>query len=212
MNIEIYIEYLKNDWYKLKTLPILTAEQIKDCNNDCIRMYLYCYYNYPEFYNYKKKKLLRYINIHKDNLLLFSAWCGHVSIVKYLILCGFDINYKNVQGNNAYMSAAYDHKSEMMMYLETTNINIYQCNTELKNACDILTCYENVSTKYSRSGMYRHIIDKIKYTGCSKICSICYEYKDQIFITCKNKHIVHLECQAERNKNKCSMCLAKFLI
>ena len=127
MNIEIYIEYLKNDWYKLKTLPILTVEQIKDCNNDCIRMYLYCYYNYPEFYNYKKKKLLRYINENKDNLMLLVSFLGRLADVKYLELYGLSLHHVNAVNMNAYLCACrISNNIELIKYLEKKNINIYQ--------------------------------------------------------------------------------------
>jgi len=209
-----YIKCLKSRWYDLKNFPILTVEQIKDYNNDCVRMYLFCYYNYPEFYNYKKKKLLnRYITRNKDNLILFSAWCGHLNIVKYLIASGLNINHTNNHGFNAYMCAANNHKYEMMIYLETTNINIYQRNHKLENACDIMCeMYGDRSRMIIHLEIYKHIINKTKYIGVSKICSICYECKNDIFITCKNNHIVHLICQADKDRNRCLMCSARYLI
>jgi hypothetical protein len=197
-------------------LPILTVEQIKVLDNDCIRMYLFCYYNYPEFYNYKKKKLLnRYITRNKENLILFSAWCGHLNIVKYLIVSGLNINHKSMSGNNAYMYAFYNSKIEIVKYLETTNINIYQRDIWFRTICGAL-CKHNYSgdrsTMFKQSETYRHVINKIKYSGYSEICSICYECKGDIFITCKNNHIVHLECQIQKDENRCLMCPAKYLI
>ena len=206
--MEKYIRGLQQFWLCLDGLPVLTVEQIKECDNDCMRMYLYCYYNYSEFYKYKKKKLLnRYVNEDKSNLLLFSAWCGHVSIIKYLVLCGFDINYKNLQGYTAYMCATYYHKSEMIMYLETTNINIYQRDCHLKNAYD----HAREEREYC-STTYKYFINKILYSGYSKICLICYNNKNDIFITCKNNHIVHLKCQQQKNKDRCLNCSFKYLI
>jgi hypothetical protein len=208
-----YETSLKVSWNRLNYLPVLTVKQIKLKNNNCVRMYLYCYYNYPEFYNYKKKKLLKYINKHKDNLILFSAWCGHLNIVKYLIASGLNINHTNNHGFNAYMCAANNHKYEMMIYLETTNINIYQRNHKLENACDIMCeMYGDRSRMIIHLEIYKHIINKTKYIGVSKICSICYECKNDIFITCKNNHIVHLICQADKDRNRCLMCSARYLI
>jgi hypothetical protein len=177
-------------------------------------MYLYCYYNYPEFYNYKKKKLLnRYINERKFNLILFAVWCGHLDILKYLISSGLNINYKDIHGNNSYVYAMYRCNIEIMKYLETTNINIYHRNHKLQNACDVFRIiYGYSSTMLSCSEIYKHIINKTKYIGVSKICSICYEYKNDIFITCKNNHIVHLNCQRIKNRNRCLMCSSKYLI
>ena len=203
--MEKYIASLKMDWHKLKILPVLTVEQIKEYNNDCIRMYLYCYYNYPEFYKYKKKKLLnRYVNATKSNLLLFSTWCGNLNILKYLISCGFDINYVNNFGQNAYMCAIFNFKIEIIKYIETTNINIYQRDCYLNNAYDFACEYCPAT--------YKYFMDKILYTGYSKICSICYSNKNDTFITCKNNHIVHLKCQRLKNKYRCLNCSFKYLI
>ena len=105
--MDIYITNLKASWHRLNNMPILTVEQIKDCDNDCVRMYLFCYYDYPEFYNYKKKKLLnRQINDYKQNILLMAVWCGHLNILKYLVSCGLDSNYETLSRQNAYMFAA----------------------------------------------------------------------------------------------------------
>ena len=202
--MEKYITSLKTNLYMLKILPVLTVEQIKNCDNDCIRMYLYCYYNYPEFYKYKKKKLLnRYIR-NKYNLILFSAWCGRLDILKYLISCGLDINYVNNFGQNAYICAIYNCKIEIIKYLETTNINIYQRDRYLNNAC-------GYAFEFSPP-IYDYFTNKFLYSGYSKICSICYSYNNDIFITCKNNHIVHLHCQQHKNKHRCLNCSFKYLI
>jgi hypothetical protein len=202
-----YIKSLKDGHRMLTILPVLSVELIKKIDNDCVRMYLYCYYNYPEFYNYKKKKLSRYINKRKVNLILFATWCGHLNILKYLIISGLDINHRDTHGDNAYIYAASNFQFRMMKYLETTNINIYQRNHELKNAFDIL--FRNCQDSQV---IYRYIINKIKYTGFVKICSICYECQDIPFIICKNNHIVHLDCQAEKDRYRCLMCSSKYLI
>ena len=55
-------------------------------------------------------------------------------------------------------------------------------------------------------------MDKILYHDYSKICSICYENKVDVFITCKNNHIVHLKCQQQKNKDRCLNCSFKYLI
>ena len=68
MSIDInnYINTIQNGWGSLHKLPKLTQEQIKSIDNDNFRMYFYCYYGYPEFKLYKKKKLLkRYIDKEK---------------------------------------------------------------------------------------------------------------------------------------------------
>ena len=198
---------LKNhfDWYQLKNLPVLTVEQIKDCDNDCIRMYLYCYYNYSEFYKYKKKKLLnRYITEDKSNLLLFSAWCGNLNALKYLVSCGLNINYKNIIGHNAYIYACGDNNIEVIKYLETTNINIYQRDRYLNNAC-------GYAFEFSPP-IYDYFTNKFLYSGYSKICSICYSNTIGRFITCSNNHVVHLCCQQHKNTDRCLNCSFKYLI
>ena len=204
--MEKYITSLKTNLYMLKILPVLTVEQIKNCDNDCIRMYLYCYYNYPEFYKYKKKKLNRYIDNYKANLILFSAWCGNVNVLKYLVSRGLNVNYKNSRNCNAYIYACFNGQIEMLKYLETTNINIYQRAVCRRNTYDFSFMYSHSLT------IYNYLMNKILYHGYSKICSICYENKVDVFITCKNNHVVHLKCQQQKNKDICLNCSFKYLI
>jgi ankyrin repeat protein len=335
-----YISALKYKWRALKQYDKLTVDQIKLLDNDCERMYLYFYCDHPNFYNYKKKKLLnRYINDECDNLLLFAAALGkidalkylvlsglninyknkydlnacliaaqfgqvemlkylvsyglnincenkhdlngclivaqhgHVEMLKYLVSCGFDINYKSENNMNVYLCAAQHGQIEMLKYLDTTTIdkntkdtngnNAYLCAAYgghisvlkyFENKFDIhyknlagenayfmasgsndnnvmiyleslnINIYEKANTGHtvydlwSRCGSVRgknitsFLLNKSKYTGYSKICSICYEIKDDKFITCKNNHIVHLECQRQKDRNRCLMCSAKYLI
>jgi hypothetical protein len=184
-------------------LPVLTSNQIKEFDNDCVRMYLYCYYNYPEFYSYKKKKLSRCIDNIKVNLLLFSSMHGNLNAVKYLVTSGLNINHTNTLGQNAYIYAVCNDKFEMLKYLETTNINIYQPVINLEDMFDGVDI---------NSEIYIYFINKSKYSGYSKICSICYECQDKPFITCKNNHTVHLDCQRIKDKSRCILCSSKYLI
>ena len=92
----------------------------------------------------------------------------------------------------------------MMKYLETININIYvRDNDSGDSVCEMVPLHSEICI---------YIMNKSKYTGYSKICSLCYEYKDDTFITCKNNHIVHLDCQIQKDKNKCLMCSTKYII
>ena len=59
--MDSYIASLKKYIGMLKTLPVLTVKQIKDYDDDCIRMYLYCYYGYSEFYNYSEFYIIFFI-------------------------------------------------------------------------------------------------------------------------------------------------------
>jgi hypothetical protein len=118
MNIDKYIKNLHNSWKKLSKLPILSPIQINELNSnnalscecklsdEIIKMYLYCFYNYPEFYTYDISKLNQPINEHNDNLYLIAAYKGHIDIMEYLESKGFDINIKNNDGKNAYLMAA----------------------------------------------------------------------------------------------------------
>ena len=270
MNQIKQIIYLKLDWNLLKYSNCLSNNQIKSIDNDCVRMYLYCYYDYPNFYNYKKKKLLnRYINNEKDNLLLFAAAFGKLDILKYLILNGLDINHKNKSNTNAYLIAAQSGQLEILKYLDATTIdkNIKDSNGNNAYLCaaygghvDVLKYFENKFDIYSKNligfnayfmagvsnsinvmiyleslnfniyekdnynyNIYercwgrqndtcKHLENIFLYLGFSKICSICYENKDDKFITCKNNHIVHLTCQQSINRNRCLICSFKYLI
>jgi ankyrin repeat protein len=135
MNQLEQIRYLKYNWPSLHHYDNLTVEQIKLLDNDCERMYLYFYYNHPNFYNYKKKKLLnRYINKKKDNLLIFAAALGKLDALKYLVLNGLDINYKNKHNVNAYIIAAQFGQIEILKYLDTTTIDKNIKDTNGNNA------------------------------------------------------------------------------
>jgi hypothetical protein len=236
---DIYITCLKSDWHNLNYLPILTVEQIKSINNDCARMYLYIWCDHPNFYNYKKKLLNRYINKKKDNLLLFAAALGKINVLKYLVSCGFDINYKNEYHMNAYIAAAEFGQLEMLKYLNTiiNNKNIKKKNININYAYlyaarnghihvlkyleslnfDIYKKYDygdNLYQKYYKLSYATRVYleNKFLYKSYSKICSICYKIKDNKFITCKNNHIVHLKCQQKHDRNRCLMCSSKYVI
>ena len=262
-------------------------------------MYLYCFYNYPEFYNYKKKKLLdRCININGDNLLLLSAFIGHIHILEYLESRGFKINtkYKDVYNvycvaakydqldtikylskkyinknsinlSRAYLTASYYGHLDIVKYLQTTDIDsniknrygnnvlltaitsghVHLVQYFLQNGYDMYienryghdaymaaaisghldimkyleTLNNNININYynrhiiwnhARTDITDHLENKFLYRGYSKICSICYDIKDNKFITCKNNHIVHLTCQQSKNRNKCLNCSFKYVI
>ena len=303
--MDIYSDCLKNDWSQLKSLPVLTVEQIKECDDDCIRMYLYCFYNYPEFYNYKKKKLLnRCININKENLLLYSAFIGniqqfeylesnnlniqytnkdnfnvylmaakngqlefikhiitkniskdivdkmehlnvylmavkygHIDVVKFLETTDINTNSKGIYGDTAYLVASYSGHVDLLKYLGN-KCNIYEENYEHDNAYDLAISFGHVEVlKYlekvnyniykidnygynnlqianimSRHNVCDYLENKFIYSGFLKICSICYDVKNDKFITCKNNHIVHLTCQQFKNRNKCLNCSFKYVI
>jgi hypothetical protein len=213
--IYIYTTCLKDDWFKLRYLPVLTVNQIKVIDNDCIRMYLYCYYNYSEFYNYKKKKLLnRYINKYKDNLMLLNSFLGRINGVKYLESQNLNIHHVNSVNMNAYLCACRANNIELIRYLERKNINIYQKYNGM-NAVQLLSYNTRYNPKDGLSRLHLYLVNKYTYVKHSKICIICYNYnnsKNDKFITCKNNHIVHLICQAEKDRYRCLMCSAKYLI
>jgi len=194
---------LKGEWNRIQHLPVLTIDQIKDINDDCTRMYLLCYYNYPEFYNYTEKlQLSRHITDMNYNLIIFAAYVGNLKALQYLYSKGVDFNYKPVDNVNAYMVACTKNNIELLKFLETTNIDIHQVS--------------KYGTAYSFSCIgitaRTYLENKFLYTGFSKICSICYEIKDDKFITCKNNHVVHLKCQKEKGINRCLMCSSKYLL
>jgi hypothetical protein len=64
----------------------------------------------------------------------------------------------------------------------------------------------------NKSEIFEYLENKFLYFGYSKICSICYEIRDNKFITCKNNHIVHLKCQQLKNPYNCLLCSAKYVI
>jgi ankyrin repeat protein len=302
--MDTYIMAIKTSWDSLKSLAKLTNNQIKSIDNDCIRMYLYCYYDYPEFYNYKKKKLLnRYINEDKENLMLFASFIGNIDLIIYLEQNGLDINHKaknyadaylissklghihileylesrgaNINTidkwlHNSYILAARFNKLDVLKYLETKCVDKYKRNCDGFNAYLVAACSGHVNIlkyflqsnhdiyvknyngdnayllaatyghldafkyletldfdiyeKYkdnnmnayqvasSRPKIIEYLESKVLYLGYQKICSICYETKDDKFITCKSNHIVHLKCQQSIYRHMCAMCSFRYVI
>jgi hypothetical protein len=108
------------------------------------------------------------------------------------------------------MLACYHGQVETAKYLENKNINIYGITNNGLNAYQIAA--QIFSSKQYRHEVIAYLENKFLYKSYSKICSICYEIKDDKFITCKNNHIVHLKCQQLINRNRCLMCSAKYVI
>jgi hypothetical protein len=215
-----YLYSLNHEWSTLSYLPVLSVKEIDAIDDNNIRMCFYLLYDYLEFYNYKKNKLINtHYNIYKDNLLLLASYFGKIKIIKYLLKRGFDINYKNVYAKNAYLHACIGGKLETVKYLEKKNINIYQLSSYKKE--NAYQCASNrpqiieylaYQCASNRPKIIEYLESKVLYLGHQKICSICYEIKDDKFITCKNNHIVHLKCQQLINRNRCLMCSARYLI
>ena len=201
-----YIYFLNNcEWSTLSFFDVLSAKEIDTISDNNIRMCFYSLYGHLEFYNYKKNKLINtYFNRSRDNLLLLSSYFGKLKIIKYLLKRGFDINYKNSYGRNAYLYACIAGKLETAMYLEKKNINIYQLTVYRKE--NAYQCAHN------NLKIIEYLENKVLYLGHSKICSICYENKNDKFITCKNNHVVHLTCQQSINRNRCLMCSFRYII
>ena len=141
-----YIVALKKyEWIKLKKLPVPTTEQIKSIDNDCIRMYLYCYYGYSDFYNYKKKKLLnRYINKNKDNLMLLASHIGNIDLILYLEQNGLNINHKSESEENCYLMAAKYGHIHVLEYLESRGFDINVEDKWSNNSYILASCYNKL--------------------------------------------------------------------
>jgi len=146
-------------------------------------------------------------DINGNNAYLYAAAHGHMDIVKYFEN-KFDIHNKNMFGENAYFLAAKSHNFDLLRYLESLNFNIYEKNN---NGHNVYEAFE-VFSRIFGNRIHKYLENKVLYKSFSKICSICYEIKDDKFITCKNNHIVHLKCQQLKNRHKCQMCSFKYLI
>jgi ankyrin repeat protein len=161
-----------------------------------------------------------------NNAYLYAAAHGHIDVLKYF---GnkFDIHIKNRHVKNAYYLAALRNNIDVMIYLESLNINIYEKDNNYCNVYDAslikFDFWKTPINKYSEyldgEKIREYLESKVLYNGFSKICSICYIDKNykflpckNIFITCKNNHIVHLKCQQKHDRNRCLMCSAKYLI
>jgi hypothetical protein len=140
--------------FELKNLPRLTVEQIKEIDGysktiylHSVKIYLYCYYDYPEFYRYVNKKRLNKLNKlniqnnERINLLFFVVSIGNIRALKHLELCGQDIHYINKRKYNAFIIACCNGQFKMIEYLERNKINIYQrC---LFNGIRLCNAYES---------------------------------------------------------------------
>jgi hypothetical protein len=178
--------YLKGEWNRIQHLPVLTIDQIKDIDDDCARMYLYCYYNYPEFYNYTEKlQLSRHITAVNYNLTIFATYIGNLKALQYLYLKGVDFNYKPTDNINAYMVACTKNSIEVIKFLETTNIDIYQVS-KYGNAYSFSWC----------STTRTYLENKFLYTGFSKAfnknCLFIPALSTYIFPSLKKAPIVKL--------------------
>lgn len=190
--IDIYIKILKKgEFFRLlyfaSYIPLKRSE-IETIKEDNVKMYFYCLYNLPEIYNYKKKRLLnRFIDCGKTNILFIASATGNLEIVKHLIKYGVNINHKNKNNCDAYGYACKYNNMHIVKYLEKNNIDSYQ------NLDKMLKIYLYVKM-FNKYEIYDHIENKFLYNGPIKICSICYENKQNKFITCNNNHVVHLLC------------------
>jgi ankyrin repeat protein len=133
-NIAPYILNIKESWKSLKKLPKLSQEQIKLIPDDLVQMYLYAFYFYPEIYTYSLEKLKRFINSSNDSLCLLGSHNGFIELLEYLEGKGFDINYKNNYGFNAYLVASSEGQIKVMEYLESKGFNIHYKNYYEENA------------------------------------------------------------------------------
>jgi hypothetical protein len=84
--ISDYVWSLDNYWSRFKYMPKLTQSKIKKISNEIVRMYLYCFYGYKEFFLYVNKKLLKKKIKSKNNLYLFACYAGQLEIIKYLVV------------------------------------------------------------------------------------------------------------------------------
>ena len=152
--INDYITNIQSDWIELSSMPKINQAQIENLSDDNIKMYLYCFYDFPELKTYSKELLKRKIGTN-NTLYLMASFCGNIRLMEYLekmgldinakndegenafiLACGhletikylqekeFDINIKNIDGANAYMSASLCGNLQVMKYLEEIGINI----------------------------------------------------------------------------------------
>ena len=87
-----YIDYIKNNWKKLKEKPKLKISEIETIKDEICRMYLYCFYGYfDRLYTYNIDMLSQVINNYKDNLYFLSVYMGYIEFMEYLEKKGFNI-------------------------------------------------------------------------------------------------------------------------
>ena len=136
-----HINYICNNWSKLKYEPILESDEIEKLTDNIIKIYLFCYYGYiDQLCKYDLLDLKLQLNIHNDNLYLLASFGGHIEAIEYLENKGFDITIKNNDGDNAYLLASVGGHIKVMEYLENKGFDINIKNNNGSNAYLLASC------------------------------------------------------------------------
>ncbi len=157
-----YFNYYKCIEYglykKLKSLKRLTIEQINTFEDDEYKIFLFLFYEYYDILNdYDNNsfnetninyilscgnlKMLKYFEsrgfTYESNKLnsyfICSACNQNISILKYLLAKGANINYAYNDYRNAYMFAAINNNIKLLKFLEENGINIYYSSKKFNN-------------------------------------------------------------------------------
>jgi predicted Fe-Mo cluster-binding NifX family protein len=202
-----YINYICNDWSKLKYLPKLELEEIEKLTDDIIKMYLFCYYMYfDQLDKYDLLNLKMPINKNNDNLYLMASFGGHVEVMEYLENKGVDTTIKNNHGNNAYLMASQGGQIKVMKYLEMKGFDINVENNYGSNAYSL--AYKKGHSKvieYLENKKYKKNITEIHND-----CIVCMSNNNDKYISCKFMHDIHVECQKKSGKSHCLICFYEY--
>ena len=86
-------------------------------------------------YVYKQETFIS--DMCNNNLYLFAVACGNLKAVKYLIDIGFDINYMNKDGYNAYAVAIMFGRINLMKFIKKRNIDLQYKAINRENYYDV---------------------------------------------------------------------------
>jgi ankyrin repeat protein len=214
-----HIYSINYNWGELPELPKLSMEDIAKVDEP-VQMYLYAYYNhFGIMRKYNLNELIKTNHIG-DNLLLMAAYFGNIKLIKYLIIRGINIYFKNYYNENLFLRALYnkDVNIKTLQYLESIGVNIYSLNINKANAYLAMVDKSNIKilkyletrnfniylkNKYNQTA-YKIAIHRNNLKIIKHLESRGFKIDSNFYIS--NKTIInHIKCQIKLRLNRFRM-------
>jgi hypothetical protein len=163
MSAEYLLKY-EHNWGYLDELGIISFDEIATYEEP-VKMYLYAYFGYKEHIkkNYNLQHILGYIDGELCNFMFFCIYINDINLLKWIKTCGFDINYYDSFGDNAYLEAAYYGKIKIMKYLESIEHDVKHRN--FNNSDAYLISIMGKKLKVMKYLINKGITSSIDYMG-----------------------------------------------
>jgi len=169
MSAEYLLKY-RHNWHYLDELDQISFDEIATYD-EFTRMYLYAYFGYKEHVkkNYNLQHILGKIDGELCNFMFFCIYINDIDLLKWIKTIGFDINYYDPFGDNAYLTAAYYGKIKIMKYLETIGFDIKYRN--FNNSDAYLISIIGKKLKVMKYLINKGITPSIDYIGLNDFSS-----------------------------------------